>query len=1065
MIKKLMMLCVAAMAAMGAWAATETVNGITWTYTVSDGEAILSGVSSSISGDVIIPSRLGGCPLVEIDEEVFLDCKDITSVVIGEGVRFLDKAVFENCEKLQSVSIPSTLNSIEYAVWGGCRALQTILLPNGSPYFVVDGGVLYNKDKTVLYRAPVGMKQIIIPITVKEIAYCAFEWSNLREIDIPDSVRVIGRHAFGYCKNLERVKLPQGIMYDSGVEGNIFDSCDKLTEVEIMGGNLIWRDRALYAKVGGDLVLVSLPNVKGCFKVADDVTVIGREAIQHLEELTAIVFSKSVRQIGEELGYDCGMLEAIIFQRDFVVDDDDEDLFGSDFSKSIVPVDMKSRMEKLLKVNGLQRTKVLTWSTEEELSKYMSEFVVVTVSAVVADGCEAMGKVTGGKTVKAGTKVTLKATANKGYVFMGWYEDEACTKLCSAPGVDYTKVSVKHTVVDYDQTLYAKFKSDEPEGGDGVEVLSSYGPFTPGVEVALNLGLIGYTAKKLPSGLKLDKKTGIVKGKAKKPGEYQATFTKKGSATLTAKFIVGPMPTITITMEGDTEKCKVKGASKPGKGYLVGKKVSLSAKGPKGTAFTGWFKDGEPWPNETEYLESKLKYVMTEENLSLVARFEKEKMSVACDGLSTLTVGEEVSIPIAIETQSGVKSVKGSKLPSGLKVKKDKATGEWFVTGKPKKVGAWNSVIKVTAKSGAVEQLPVTVTVEDKGEVVLPSANHYFREPLKNGKGEKYVVSVGISNVEEFLPNLELTKGTLNVSGLPEGLKYDAKKGKINGIATKPGAYTVTLTVTDGKAKYVSTITIEVEPLPDWVVGTFEGWNFDDEWDGRTLTVTISNQGKMSTKQLASDGNRIGTYNEIFQLSRFEHDAFVMEYKGRELDEEDDWVDKVIYLRISRSEENGVEYGVLDGWHTGDDRWDAWEGEVFGVQNIWSKDTERDFLPEIYNGAEKEIDLSDFHEKTFDRTNWGDPVDGCSLRLKFGKNGAVTAAFYEPGASKATGTVSATLMPYNRDGDTVEALSTITIAPKGRHSITLVLYLKIDTSRGMVYGDDIEVVDYLMEAE
>jgi hypothetical protein len=88
-------------------------------------------------------------------------------------------------------------------------------------------------------------------------------------------------------------------------------------------------------------------------------------------------------------------------------------------------------------------------------------------------------------------------------------------------------------------------------------------------------------------------------------------------------------------------------------------------------------------------------------------------MSVVCDGLSSLVVGEEVLIPIAIETQSGVKSVKGSKLPTGLKIKKNKVTGEWFVTGKPKKVGVWNSLIKVTAKSGAVEQLPVTVTVSE----------------------------------------------------------------------------------------------------------------------------------------------------------------------------------------------------------------------------------------------------------------------------------------------------------------------------------------------------------------
>ena len=343
-------------------------------------------------------------------------------------------------------------------------------------------------------------------------------------------------------------------------------------------------------------------------------------------------------------------------------------------------------------------------------------------------GVYLQGYVEGMGVYKVGETVSLKAIPGAGEEFSHWE-----LMYGNFPdGIDTTKATLNFKVTDAcagsaDERKQMVVKAvwctmQKPI----VSFDANYGPLVPGAAVELNLGLVGYTAKKLPSGLKLDKKTGIVKGKAKKPGEYQVTFTKKGAETLTAKFIVGPMPSITITMEGDIEKCKVTGASKQGKGYLVGKKVSLSAKGPKGTAFTGWFKDGEPWPNETEYLESKLKYVMTEENLSLVARFEKEKMSVLCDGLSALAVGEEVSIPIAIETQSGVKSVTGSKLPTGLKVKKDKATGEWFVTGKPKKVGAWNSVIKVTAKSGAVEQLPVAVTVEDKGEVDLPSANHHL---------------------------------------------------------------------------------------------------------------------------------------------------------------------------------------------------------------------------------------------------------------------------------------------------------------------------------------------------
>ena len=978
MIKKLMMLCVAAMGVMSALAATETVNGITWTYTVSGGEATLTRVSSSISGTVVVPTQLGGFPLVGIGEEVFLDCKKIISVVIGEGVRFLDEAAFENCEKLQSVSLPSTLNSIEYDVWEGCCALQKILLPNGSPYFVVDGGVLYNKNKTVLYRAPVGMKQISIPITVKEIAYCAFEWGNLHEIDIPDSVSIIGRHAFGYCKNLERVKLPQGIMYDSGVEGNIFDSCTRLSEVEIMGGNLIWREGALYADMGADFVLVSLPNAQGCYQVADDVTIIGREAIQHLEKLTAIVFSKTVRIIGEELGSECPLLKAMIFQRDFLVDDDDEDLFWKDFSRVIVPVDMKSRMEKLIQANGLQRTKVMMWSNEDELMQYIN-------------------------------------TLNQ---FVG------------TP-----------------------------------EINSSYGPFVPGAAVELNLGLVGYTAKKLPSGLKLDKKTGIVKGKAKKPGEYQATFTKKGAETLTAKFIVGPMPTITIMMEGDTEKCKVTGASKPGMGYLVGKKVSLSAKGPKGTAFTGWFKDGAPWPNETEYLESKLKYVMTEANLSLVARFEKEKMSVSCDGLSALAVGEEVSIPIAIETQSGVKSVTGSKLPTGLKVKKDKATGEWFVTGKPKKVGAWNSVIKVTAKSGAVEQLPVTVIVEDKGEVVLPSANHYFREPLKNGEGEKYVVSVGISNVEEFLPSLELNSPTakLAVSGLPEGLKYDATNGKITGVATKPGTYTVTLTVTDGKEKYVSTIAIEVEALPDWVVGTFEGYAYiecldmyDDFHD--RIVYTISSDGRVLSKGQVESGSWYTLKNN--QLLKEENGNF------RVVSMEPEWDFRgERSVCITPEEIDGIVVGLLSGVMEGEDYeeeydyWNSFHGDIYACQNVWKIAQGTRLTPALVKNSTTSVSMSRMRDD-----DW-DPYYGGYLTLKYGANGAVTTAYSETEGGKATATGSAQLVPYEVDGNITKAWLYTALKPKGRDAFGVLLFLSIDTSKGNVYGDDVTVDDYLLELD
>ena len=245
----------------------------------------------------------------------------------------------------------------------------------------------------------------------------------------------------------------------------------------------------------------------------------------------------------------------------------------------------------------------------------------------------------------------------------------------------------------------------------------SYGPFVPGEKVSLMIpALVGYKAKKLPSGLKLNKKTGSITGAAKKPtGEagVTVTFTKKNEPTLTAQFVVGPMPTINVTLEGDTEKCKVSGANKA---YLVGKKVSLQAKAPKGTAFVGWFRDGEPWPSEEECLEPKIKYVMEAENLDLVARFKAEEVSVACDISAGCVVKEQVSFPVVVDCESGLKSVSAKKLPSGLKY--NKKTG--CIEGAAKKAGTYPFSLTVTTKAGSKVTQSFALVVGTSSEQKMP---------------------------------------------------------------------------------------------------------------------------------------------------------------------------------------------------------------------------------------------------------------------------------------------------------------------------------------------------------
>ena len=314
----------------------------------------------------------------------------------------------------------------------------------------------------------------------------------------------------------------------------------------------------------------------------------------------------------------------------------------------------------------------------------------------------------------------------------------------------------------------------------------------PGEAVSVDTGLVGYTAKGLPSGLKYDKKTGKITGAAKKPTAAEGVtvkFTKRNEPDAEIQIVVGPMPTLSIALEGDTEKCKVKGAG----AYLVGKKVSLSATAPKGTAFVGWFANGAPWPNESDCKKTSLAYTMGKEDVSLVAKFEKEKMSVGCVGLSdgSFTAGVAGSpegIPLEIETQSGVKSVKVEKLPAGMKYDAKKKV----ITGAPTKAGDNKVVITVTTVSGAVEKKEIAVPVAAMPETAVGTFNGF----VANGEQRIGMFTLTTTDAGKLTAKVITAGGTVSFSGtcwdsLEDGVckvTLRTKKGEFMTLALDSGA-------------------------------------------------------------------------------------------------------------------------------------------------------------------------------------------------------------------------------------------------------------------------------------
>ena len=74
------------------------------------------------------------------------------------------------------------------------------------------------------------LKSIIIPNSITEIGWWAFQWSGITEIVIPNSVNKIGESAFSYCENLSSVTLPSNL---KEIPASLFANCKNLTKITI----------------------------------------------------------------------------------------------------------------------------------------------------------------------------------------------------------------------------------------------------------------------------------------------------------------------------------------------------------------------------------------------------------------------------------------------------------------------------------------------------------------------------------------------------------------------------------------------------------------------------------------------------------------------------------------------------------------------------------------------------------------------------------------------------------------------------------------------------------------
>lgn len=305
-VKKLILAVVVGFGTLGLGAAEATIDGVTWKYTVnsngatiqSDSQDQIAAVPTATSGAVIVPSELGGFPVVEIGGNAFHDCSKITSVQIPEGVVYIGYTAFHGCTSLMSFNIPNSVDRV-------CIGLEDTALWKDAEdgLVIIDGWVLDYKGSCP--------KEIVIPSGAVGLAQGAFYSQEfLESVEISEGVRIICSSAFGSCSSISSIKLPSSLVV---IESSAFSGCESLTTVTIPAnvesiGNMAFRSciqlKSLHFEAGPKTIQMwafSDCQALETVTIPEGVTAIEDSAFMGCVNLKSVSLPASLSYLGESV--------------------------------------------------------------------------------------------------------------------------------------------------------------------------------------------------------------------------------------------------------------------------------------------------------------------------------------------------------------------------------------------------------------------------------------------------------------------------------------------------------------------------------------------------------------------------------------------------------------------------------------------------------------------------------------------------------------------------------------------------------------------------------------------
>lgn len=165
---------------------TATVDGVTYSFAVNDGNAEITSVSGA-AGEITIPSELEGFKVTSIGDKAFFGQTALGFVYFPDSLENIGQSAFAGCTAMDQLAVPNNVKTIGSSAFMGCTSLV---------FASVGDGVTVIPDDC-FFSCP-SLREVYLPSKLERIGSEAFFGCPELDTLIPETVTEIGYNALGY---------------------------------------------------------------------------------------------------------------------------------------------------------------------------------------------------------------------------------------------------------------------------------------------------------------------------------------------------------------------------------------------------------------------------------------------------------------------------------------------------------------------------------------------------------------------------------------------------------------------------------------------------------------------------------------------------------------------------------------------------------------------------------------------------------------------------------------------------------------------------------------------------